>query len=302
MSLGKSKKRKTGRNGSKKKSITIKKMNCHPGVQGKTVSSDTCYTTTYLLKIRNAYNKKHPKNPIKSNKAHVILENLRSNLQCGQEDCWLKQLSEQDRKIIDDKVFAPDHPTTWNKNPTEWLSNYDILNVLTQYETTFSDFKFIGPTPIDFASMEEGDCIWPELCNINLSDFISKKKNKIGIIFNLDKHDESGSHWVSMFLNIREGILFYFDSAANETPLEIINLINKILKQANSLSLPMKYITNYPKQHQQSNTECGMYSLYFIITMIDKTKSIKTKIEMFQNQTITDSRMKLFRKKYFNSK
>ena len=190
MSLGKSKKRKTGGNGSKKKSITIKKMNCHPGVQGKTVSSDTCYTTTYLLKIRNAYNKKHPKNRIKSNVPNIILETLRSNLQCGQEDCWLKQLSEQDRKIINENVFAPDHPDTWKKNPTEWLSNYDILNVLKQYETTFSDFKFIGPTPIDFASMKEGNCIWPELCNINLTDFISKNKNKIGIIFNLDKHDD----------------------------------------------------------------------------------------------------------------
>ena len=186
--------------------------------------------------------------------------------------------------------------------PTEWLSNYDILNVLKQYENTFKDFKFIGPTPIDFASMENGDCIWPELCNIQLNHFISKKINKIGIIFNLDKHDESGSHWVSMFINIKEGIVFYFDSAANETPPEINNLIQIILKQATTISIPMKYLTNYPKQHQQSNTECGMYSLYFIITMIDKTKSMEKKIDIFQKQTVTDKRMKSFRKKYFNSK
>ena len=44
--------------------------------------------------------------------------------------------------------------------------------------------------------------------HIVLNHFISKKINKIGIIFNLDKHDESGSHWVSMFINIKEGIFF----------------------------------------------------------------------------------------------
>ena len=302
MTLGKSKRKKIKTNNSKKRSRTIKKMNCNPGVKGNTASTNTCYTNIHLLKIRNAYNKKNPTKTIKSNLPNNIIKKLRSNLQCGQEDCWLNQLSEQERKIIDNKVFAPDHPSSWKKNPTEWLSNYDILNVLKQYENTFKDFKFIGPTPIDFASMENGDCIWPELCNIQLNHFISKKINKIGIIFNLDKHDESGSHWVSMFINIKEGIVFYFDSAANETPPEINNLIQIILKQATTISIPMKYLTNYPKQHQQSNTECGMYSLYFIITMIDKTKSMEKKIDIFQKQTVTDKRMKSFRKKYFNSK
>ena len=297
MNLGKSKKKRI----QKKKKITLKRMNCNPGVKGNTATSNTCYTKDYLFKIRNAYNKKNPLNKITSNTPIVIINKLRSNLQCGQEDCWLNQLSEKDSKKIDNQVFAPDHPDEWNKNPTEWLSNYDILNVLKQYETTFTNFKFIGPTPIDFLSQINGNCVWPELCNFSLKMFISKKINKIGIIFNLDKHNESGSHWVSMFINIKERIIFYFDSAANTTPVEITNLINIILEQSISLHIPMKYLTNYPKQHQQSNTECGMYSLYFIITMIN-TKSIKNKIKMFQNQTITDKHVKSFRKQYFNSK
>ena len=64
----------------------------------------------------------------------------------------------------------------------------------------------------------------------------------------------------------------------------------------------MKYYTNYPKQHQQGNTECGMYSLYFIITMIDDSKTMKNKIKMFQKETITDHHVQSFRNKYFNSK
>ena len=55
-------------------------------------------------------------------------------------------------------TFTPYKPTEWEKNPVEWLSNFDILNVLKQYEEKYSDFKFIGPTPIDFNSTHAYRC------------------------------------------------------------------------------------------------------------------------------------------------
>ena len=63
----------------------------------------------------------------KSNTPIVIINKLRSNLQCGQDDCCLNQLSEKDSKKIDNQVFAPDHPDEWNKNPTEWLSEQGFM-------------------------------------------------------------------------------------------------------------------------------------------------------------------------------
>ena len=84
----------------------------------------------------------------------------------------MNQFSNHEKKQIDVETYAPDHPNTWEENLTEWLSNYDILNVLKQY---FIDFKFIGPTPIDFASRENGTRIWPELCNIDIKKLLSKK-------------------------------------------------------------------------------------------------------------------------------
>ena len=60
MNLGKSKKKRI----QKKKKITLKRMNCNPGVKGNTATSNTCYTKDYLFKIRNAYNKKNPLNKI----------------------------------------------------------------------------------------------------------------------------------------------------------------------------------------------------------------------------------------------
>ena len=53
-------------------------------------------------------------------------------------------------------------------------------------------FEFIGPSFIDFNETEHGTCIDEEVCNFDLSEKMKDKKSKIGIIFNLDKHNMSG--------------------------------------------------------------------------------------------------------------
>ena len=71
-----------------------------------------------------------------------------------------------------------------------------------------------------------------------------------------------------------------------------------------------KHITfyeNYPMQHQYGNTECGVYSLFFIITMLTgKTDlhqftDMNDKIGFFKNERIPDKYISKFRKIYFNS-
>ena len=72
-----------------------------------------------------------------------------------------------------------------------------------QFEKKHNNFEFIGPSPIDFDDHEMfGECVWEELCKFDLQQKMRDKKEKIGIIFNLDPHDKPGSHWVAMFVNI----------------------------------------------------------------------------------------------------
>lgn len=289
-----------------KKNKTFKKMNCSPYVRGKTVSNNTCYTDTILLQIKNAYNKdpKNANNKIQTNNPIVILEELKKRLLhvCNKEDCWLSLLSNKQQQYLDETVFAPDKPKEWYTNPNEWLSNFDILNVLKQYEKSHTNFVFIGPTPIDFDSRIKNSCVWNDLCNFSLNEYIKRNVTKIGIIFNLDKHNQSGSHWVSMCINIPKRFIFYFDSACNKTPKEIKNFVKRIQRQGMELNCPLNYIENYPNQHQQSNTECGMYSLYFIITMIDDKISLKNKIKLFKHKKIADKDVEKLRNVYFNDK
>ena len=293
------------RGGKTMKITSSKKMNCNPAVIKLKVSSESCYTPDIIDKLKDAYNKNHPENIISVKSHKQIINELSKRLKCNKEDCWLNQLPESERKYVDEKIFAPDQPQSWKKNPNEWLSNHDIMDVLHQYEETYPEFKFIGPTPIDFDTVlpKNSKCVWEELCNFNLSNTLQKGIKNVGIIFNLDKHDESGSHWVSLFLDISNRFIFYFDSAGNPTPPEITTLVNRIQKDFYLLqNKSLQYHENYPHQHQMKNTECGMYSLYFIITMLTSNKSnFKSNINIFKNGKITDEFVQQFRGKYFNT-
>ena len=45
------------------------------------------------------------------------------HLNCDKESCFASSLN---MKTLN---FAPKHPESWNTNPTEWLSSYDISGV-----------------------------------------------------------------------------------------------------------------------------------------------------------------------------
>jgi hypothetical protein len=215
------------------------------------------------------------------------------------------------KEKIDEYIFAPDMPPEWKKNKNEWLSNLDIDEVMEQYEKTYPNFKFIGPTPIDFDTRlpEKGEkCVWEELCTISVEKLLKEGKDKIGVTFNLDKHNQSGSHWVSLFVDLKDRFIFYYDSAGNDIPVEIDRLRKRLMKQAKELKnkMNLKFYKNYPVEHQYGNTECGMYSLFFIITMLtgvveeDTKLSLAKKIKLFKGGKIPDDYIEQYRNVYFN--
>lgn len=297
----------------------IQQMNCSPEVKGKSVSENSCLTPDLLLKIKNKYNEDHPNNAIISKDPRIIWTDLNTRLSaegCKKEDCWLKELDDENlRKNIEMHIFAPDMPSDWKSNPDEWLSNFDIDNVLKQYEETYPDFKFMGPTTMDFdTKLKEkgGQCVEEEICKLHLKTDIGKGFKKFACVVNLDKHWQSGSHWVSLFVDTDAKIIFYFDSAGSyRTPKEILSLIERIKTQGKELDNPIDFIfhTNGNLHHQTGNTECGMYAIFFVITMLthktpyhkDKVLTIQDKIDLFTKQRIPDEVIFDYRDLYFNT-
>jgi hypothetical protein len=303
------------------------KMNCSPAVKDKRVNTDSCFTPEIVINIRDAYNKKHPDNKIVDSNPKRVWWFLKNNLNCQKEDCWLEQLEDSTMKSnIRKFIFAPKKPPEWKSNPDEWLSNFDIEEVAKQYETSHPEFKLIGPTTIDFDTRlpeKGGKCVLEDLCRFDLARFIRAKRTKIGIVFNLDKHDQSGSHWVSLFVDIDDKYLFFFDSADNEIPPEIwqkpeelekqeksdkqLPLVNRIMEQGRELGIKFTFYNNHGHRHQSSNTECGMYSLFFIITLLTGetpfTKgvmSVKKRRDLFLKKKIPDKTVFGYRRLYFN--
>ena len=278
--------------------MTIKALRCSP----KTNPNDfTCYSNESLFKLRDMWNARHPDVKITSNNPKDIWSILKINMEgtCSKESCWLKQnfVNEKLGKQIKDDSFAPSSPLSWKKNPNEWLSSVDILKVMKQYEKTYKCFSFIGPSPIDFDThIMNGECVWEELCEFNLKKEMDSGKFKFGIIFNLDPHYKGGSHWVSLFINTRKKKIFYFDSVGNNIPPQIMKFVEKVIMQGKDMNINFVFDQNYPIEHQYGNTECGVYSIFFIVHMLED----KLSEHYLKTHILKDEYMQNFRKIYFN--
>ena len=276
-------------------------LNCAPKGNDFDENNFSCYANSTLQKLKTLWNNKS-QIKISSNNPKDIWSQIKENFKgiCDKESCWISKLDggEIGKKIIDSS-FSPVRPKSWDKNKEEWLSDYDIEEVLNQYETAYKCFYFFKPSPIDFCETDVGGSrkVSSEICDINLKDLISKGKTKLGFVFNLDKHTGPGTHWVSLFVNVKKKWIFFFDSVGETAPKTVKSLVENIMKQGIELGIKFKYDENHPKEHQYGNSACGLYSLYFILTMLKDTYSIN----YFKKGKITDAQMQKYRKIYFNS-
>lgn len=209
------------------------------------------------------------------------------------ESCFAEELHEFDLKK---NAFAPFMPNSWKANPVEWLSSDEITNYMNDLQRANKKFVFIGPSPQDFDAEDGNNCVWPELCRFNLA----KSKPKIGIIFNLDNHNQPGSHWVAMFIHKKHKTIFYFDSTGEAIPAGIARFRDKVLKQSNNT---YTFHENHPVEHQQGDTECGMYVLNFVLDMAQGAGSVNYFNTHFKNNraVISDDSMQHSRSKMFGS-
>lgn len=324
-----------------------KHRNCHPQVLGKTVSPDSCLTPLLLEKIKKIYNQHHTASAnsgkqIISTDPVGIYHELKKKHLCETEKCMIKKAVGNKHPHLYDQMIkeieAPEHPNDWKKNPNEWLSNIDINLVMKQYEKTYPEFLFLGPTSINFderASNGGEGCVGNEICHLTLAKLMAMKpvKRKVGMVFNLSRNDQPGSHWVSLFVHLPEvasghdhdgvgglglesGVeetemgglrrdarmglekakikgckalldnkhsaswndntpyAFFFDSGGADAPQEVLTMICRFYREWERMKPPgalsMQYDDNHrtKAEHQMGGTECGMYSLFFIITML----------------------------------
>ena len=268
----------------------------------ESATDESCFTIEALRKIANKWNDNNPNIKIifdDNTNGKVLWNNINNMMsnKCKTEICWMKQDFIKDSPLAREllKNFKPMMPKKWETNPIEWLNTVDIRDVMNQYEIKYPDFEFVGPVPMDFdTKLGFGQCVVDELCKVKLNNLIAKGDTKLGVIFNLDKHTQSGSHWVAMYCDVKGGYIGYWDSYGMKPSPEVVVLMDRLKQQGKDLGHNLEIKIN-KNRHQYKNSECGVYCIYFITSLLDG----KT-FEDVVNNIISDDNMNAKRKEFYN--
>ena len=255
-----------------------------------TIKNPRVFSKPSLIKLIDAWNKYktdkivYKKTDSIAKLSNALNEKIKPVCDDKQYWCWTGALSKiaKDQKtkdiikMIADHELRPEMPKEWLKNPIEWLSNYDIEDVMMQYSNNKKyKYAFLGVFPIDFSEEDKfGRCLYSHVCSLNVKKYINKGVKYLGLITNLDKHNESGSHWTSTFIIIdpknKSYGAHYYDSNAKPIPSYVKKFIYSVKNQLQELYKNVKFrITCNNKQHQKKNTECGMFSMIFQIRWLN---------------------------------
>jgi hypothetical protein len=259
---------------------------CSPAAEGHYKKHGTCFDVAALEHLREAWNAtaEGARAPIR---AGLGAKALRTEIQrrlasaCGTgegaEVCWVGALDVKEDAVLD-KV-RKEKPAEWRAKPNKWLSNFDIEDVMRQYEREPSfSYSFLGVVPVDFAEAGDGGACWaPEMCRLQLRDLVAKGKRCCGFIINLDRHDEPGSHWTCVFAVLDKTLpsygAYYYDSVAMSWPKEVHTYLLKWQREMEAVNKGKRFPLKYNRtRHQYQNTECGMFSMFHQILWIERLK------------------------------
>jgi hypothetical protein len=239
---------------------------CHPRVGAKRPAHG-CLPMSILLRAAKKVGVSEGKSAVSLRSA---LEQQIS-VPSGNEVSFVNALpfNDSEKDYLKKTYLRPEQPASWKSDPDMWLDSTNIENVMKQYEDAFPNFEFMGPFPIDFAAPDPYDksgkqhCLIKEICSLRVADSIKQGTQYIGIIYNLDPHFKNGSHWVGNFIDIPRHKCYYFDSYGYEPPKQVARFMKWLTTQDPQMKLGYN-----ARRFQHQDSECGMYSLYFIIRML----------------------------------
>lgn len=310
-----------------KQDLSKEYMKCAPS---KKYEQGTCFTLLSLVKMSRAYNgflkenitdKKHYKGgskiirkPIKiKNDKKYLLQELTDRLYpvCKDDQvCWLD--IDFIRKLNDFDISKNSILPEIDNGKFTWLSTTNIDEVMAQYMSIHKDFIFLGGLPVDYDELP-----FIGIHNLNFDEIYNKGFTKIGAIINTDPHTKSGQHWTALYADIAKSQVYFFDSYGVQPDDRIRPFIERIAswcsqkhnhgkireekcKMMTKKGGACKYerIMNVDfnrNRHQYKNSECGVYSLFFILKMLEGHKFEDIVNDKIPDQQMTDLRDKLFR-------
>lgn len=277
---------------------------CAPG---KDFKEGSCFTFDDLKELAEAYNKAHADkisvDDYKTKKALLkeLIKRFKEQYECDDQVCWLgTKVGKKISADIKEYTFRPTGP----EEKYGWLSTEEIENVMKQYEKIHTDFKFLGAVPSDFDEIPAY-----ETTDLQFSK-LETTTPKLGLVINLDTHDMSGSHWVALYANLKTNTIYYFDSFKKPPQNRVRTFVTRLLSyMANKSSRKLdikKFMEDYQEsdefdvrynkiQHQYKNSECGVYSIHFLIKLLEGNDFDKIVNNIIDDATMNKYRHTIFR-------
>jgi len=236
---------------------------CHPRLRGK---YDECLSNERLSELGLAYGAP------KGLHEKPLRQWLTRKARCKTERCLIEKapIDHGKKKYLLRRYYRPKMPKEWLSDPDQWLDSNNIADVMKQYEETYPHFKFYGANPIDFSAPDpynpsvKNKCLNDDICKLNIKDLLKRGKTHLGFVYNLDPSDKGGSHWIASFTDIPGHKTYYFDSYGMKPPSQIARFMRSL-----TLQDPLMKLQFNARRFQYGDTECGMYSLYFLIRMLE---------------------------------
>jgi len=235
-----------------------------------------------------------------------ILEKYGNSLQsalkstgCETQECVLrKEVSPGEYDKLVKLLFKVDGHTD-----TTLINNVNIDDLMLQWNNAFPYFYGYNFNMRDYIKhsfrngmvLDEPDT----LATINQAILYSKGITCTGCVINTDRYHGSGKHWMALFTDYRDKnnpTIEFFNSSGNAPSPEWVNWMQKTQSQMLPLLPNVQIVRVTSVRYQESKTECGTYSLYYVWARLNGRP-----LSEFINKPIEDKYMFEFRHHLFQT-
>lgn len=233
-----------------------------------------------------------------------IMAAAKTKLTCDTEKCVLTKAG-IDAQLVRGELalrFKRDGPLS-----PALLSNVDIDNIMQQYSAAFPKFFPYNFNMRDYAkfSFKSGKVLHEpdSLATVQFESLYRRGIRCCGCIINSDVYAGPGKHWMALFADARgpKWTVEFFNSSGNPPVAEWINWMEKTRGQMEAVIREEKLSVADPKivkvssmRHQDSKSECGVYSLFYIWARLNDVSH-----EYFGSTRVYDQHMFEFRRHLF---
>lgn len=264
---------------------------CH-FVHGEQKQGAVCAPNPVVEKMKEFIQHKGRNVP---NNPKQIVDNMKELLDCHSESCIFKRSDfVAFAKIANieellNKFYKPSGAAT-NFN---LLSNFNIDDVLDQFEKKFKDRKFLH---IPF-QMRDFQTVGTELARVDLAKKFKEGYKTFGVVLNTDWSKNQGIHWYCLFgENYDDKIVIEYFNSSGKQPLPETEVWLQKTKHhlEKEMKKPVELVYSTGIEFQFDNHSCGVYSLAYIWLRLEKVAP-----SWFRADNFNDDRMHKLRKNLF---